>query len=360
MSEEASASGPGGVASAAGVGEAAGRAEEEVVLFENAIDLDLRKGVRKENPQLDHRCQLFDCPSLLFEKRWLGTDAVRIELMTATAAQAEAARRAFAAQFSKAGLQGTMSIENVADREHRNTPEGCSAVCVSDVKITQPVKPGPLLRLIGVALWVEPNKIRKMEPSSRYSVLQGARGTGDAAEATQRADAVRARIDEELQRLYDDQTAVLKSLKRLQSFTSMPAKQTKGADVFRYLQAKRVQLRALALCAECVSQIYFCKVCGCIVQVVGTRPTDQSILAKLKPPASTVAWPTIVESEAAAATTAADRKATTEKPRTLEQRIRELEIKVSEAKGKEVANRRKRLNRKLKALRAELEKEREQ
>uniref|UniRef100_A0A7S2XFM6 Uncharacterized protein n=1 Tax=Lotharella oceanica TaxID=641309 RepID=A0A7S2XFM6_9EUKA len=263
-----------------------GEQKGSAILYENLIDLDLRNGEEKEDPELDHRCQLFNTPVLLFDKTWTGSDEVRIELVTSTTKQAEAAAAAFRGQFKEAGLEGTVSIKNTSTKPHRNSPEGCSAVFVTDVKITKPVKPEPLLALMGVTLWIEPNKLEKMSVEERWNEIEGCVGEN----ATEKADKIREIILNEMKRIEADQKEVLKALKRLQNFTQLPAKQTKGADIFRYLQKKRLQLKALASHAHGVTKLYTCSVCGCIIQAVGNLPCDKSVLDKLKPPTSKLTW----------------------------------------------------------------------
>mmetsp|Transcript_16916 Transcript_16916/g.30313 ORF Transcript_16916/g.30313 Transcript_16916/m.30313 type:complete len:325 (+) Transcript_16916:177-1151(+) len=257
---------------------------EEVVLYENLIDIDLRNGIQKDDPELDHRCQLFNSPSLLFDKKWMGSDNVRIELVTSTERHAKAAANAFSKQFELAGLQGVLTTENTALKPHRNSPEGCSAVLVNSVKISPPVKPDPLLALIGVTLWIEPNKLEKLEEKDRWERIEG----GD--NATLAADNIREQILAEIKRLEADQKTVLQALKRLQNFSQLPARQTKAADVFRYMQAKKQQLKALAAHSSGVTRLYRCKICGCLMQALGTIPEEKALLDKLKPPASKLSW----------------------------------------------------------------------
>ncbi|GAB5367815.1 hypothetical protein AAMO2058_001263900 [Amorphochlora amoebiformis] len=259
-----------------------------VILYENLLDQDYRDGTPMDDPILVHQCQLFNSPSILFDKKWIGSDEVRIELVTSTVKQAQAAAQAFANQFKLAGLEGDISVSNTSSKDHRNFPEGCSAVVIKSVKIKPPVKPEPLLALVGVTLWIEPNKIEKVEEKDRWELIEG--GGKEGAEAMQRADKIRARVKEEIIRMEHDQKVVLKSLKRLQSFTQVPANQSKGAAVFRYLQNKRQQLKAVSTHAAEVSRMYCCTVCGCILQVQGTLPTEEAVLQKLNPPKSTLDW----------------------------------------------------------------------
>mmetsp|Transcript_2843 Transcript_2843/g.4395 ORF Transcript_2843/g.4395 Transcript_2843/m.4395 type:complete len:313 (+) Transcript_2843:58-996(+) len=267
-------------------------AKRNIILYENLIDMNLRKGIKSENPILDHRCQLFNSPQLLFDKLWLGSDDVRIELVTNTKKQAQAAVAAFKKQFSEAGLSGNMSIENTASSEgesNRSYPEGCNAVRITDVKITPPVKPEPLLALIGALLWIEPNKLEKLEEKDRWvEILGGEEGT---AKATQQADIIREKIVSEMKKIETDQKLVLKALKRLQKFSQIPARQSKLADVFMYLQKKRQQLKVLSGHARNVAKMYCCSVCGSIIQIVG-RPLPPEEEKKLKSlPASKLEWP---------------------------------------------------------------------
>uniref|UniRef100_A0A7S3YJU9 Uncharacterized protein n=2 Tax=Lotharella globosa TaxID=91324 RepID=A0A7S3YJU9_9EUKA len=117
-----------------------------------------------------------------------------------------------------------------------------------------------------------------MSVEERWNVLEG----GDKENATEQADKIREAILNEAKRIEVNQKEVLKALKRLQNFTQLPAKQTKGADIFRYLQKKRLQLKALSSHSQGVSKLYSCNVCGCIIQAVGTLPSDKSVLDKLK------------------------------------------------------------------------------
>mmetsp|Transcript_24685 Transcript_24685/g.59408 ORF Transcript_24685/g.59408 Transcript_24685/m.59408 type:complete len:326 (-) Transcript_24685:170-1147(-) len=253
------------------------------VLYENLIDLDLRKGIRSDDPALGHRCQLFDSPSLLFDKHWVGSDQVRIELVTTKEKQAVHAAQAFSQKFDQAGLVGEVSVESTSQKPHRNFPEGCSAVVISNIKIKPPVKPDPLLQLIGVTLWIEPNKIDKLEEKDRWKVMEGG---GEGPKATQAADEIRVKILEEMKRIESDQKLVLQTLKRLQKFTQLPAKQSKGADVFRYLQQKRTQLKILLRYCHGIKKVFMCSVCGRICQVLGKLPSDATVLDKLKLPKS--------------------------------------------------------------------------
>eukprot|EP00954_Amorphochlora_amoebiformis_P009442 734311-Amorphochlora_amoeboformis.AAC.1 len=139
-----------------------------VILYENLLDQDYRDGT---------------------PMKWIGSDEVRIELVTSTVKQAQAAAQAFANQFKLAGLEGDISVSNTSSKDHRNFPEGCSAVVIKSVKIKPPVKPEPLLALVGVTLWIEPNKIEKVEEKDRWELIEG--GGKEGAEAMQRADKIR-------------------------------------------------------------------------------------------------------------------------------------------------------------------------
>lgn len=320
--------------------------ENESVLYENLIDLDLRRGLKKAEPELDHRCQLFNCPSLLFDSRWLGTDEVRIELVTSSEHQIQQATAAFSRHFELAGLAGTVTSENVFGKTHRNSPEGCSAVILKKVKITKPVQPDPLLALVGVTLWVEPNKLEKLDPAKRWEYV------GDESkDGPKPVDAIKLRLQMEQKRIADDQKFVLLSLKRLQKYKQLPAHQTKGADVFRYLQAKRQQLKALESHASGISSLCCCSICGCLVQAIGTMPKDKPIIDKLKPPSSKVTMEQRMKKSKSSATT----NSRTMTKKQMEEKIEELESKIEEAKGKENKSKRKRYHKKIKELQEKME-----
>jgi hypothetical protein len=276
-----------------------------------------------------HCCVLFDVPSLLYDQCWLGADSVRVELVNHAVEPTMNARSAFLRACDQTGM--------VADVDVVGTT---GALVVSSIKFEKKVDPNPLLELVELCLWVEPNKARlppvACRPLQRHPachphcanrahacctirhgvcvfgvVAFGAVAAQDGSLTRARcrrpqvdklhAEDLRVvvtdaaefptRLGEEINKCLADQRQVLQHLKNTQrtSGGGTMAAQSKGGEVFRRIERLRQSLQALLTTAPgSIAQIELCSVCQrilCVLSrrraVAGTKPAADDLPSRI-------------------------------------------------------------------------------
>lgn len=278
-------------------------------------------GSHSESP---HSCILFDMPNLLFDKRWLGTDAMSIELTGAAESPAKALIQ-FQKVFEQTGLRGNLALDG-------------SSIRISNLSFSGQVDPAPLMDLAVLCLWVKPNRVTKLSPSEAVTSLR-------CTTATERAR-VATLINEEIMKCQADQKLVIAKYKEVQkSSAAGSGDSAKGTDIFKRIEKVRIQLQALLQRnIATVEQLDFCTVCERVVGIYSS-PTEET--------PSTEEAPASAGSEAAtlsAVLCVSNSQETASAMDELAERILKLDTQIRAASGQENKQKRKRLQRKRKEL----------
>ena len=264
------------------------------------VSLDSERG--KTRPQLpvseicnQHHCQLFDVPTLLYDRRWLGTDRVLLELVNDDKHLAQATVNDLEKGFRECDIAATCSVP-------RN-----GAVLVSNLKFDKKeIDPAPILQVGLRILWCEPNKLEYED--IKFSRVQH---PGEIAKCFQH----------ELQKSESEQKALMKVLKILQQVTPQVTSQSKGGSAFNALEKSHTAIGEIIKSRlNDVTEVTVCTVCERIITVMANT---------LLPPDFD--------------------------PVQIRARVAQLQQKLDEASGNQNKQKRKKLQRKIKMLETSLE-----
>lgn len=234
-----------------------------------------------------HRCQLFQPQSFLFEERWLGCTSARVELLTTKRDEAEAHLAAVREQMRRVGLD--------ADVGHVEGSLGGVSVVVRGY--SGPLEAEAMKRLISGVLWVEPH-LHDVWPQERVE--------RHTAHLDRIMDAERKQMERDCHDL-------------LLAASRGPDADKAGEATSQIIVARK-QLEALASSRRRVRSAVTCTMCDRLLAIYG--PPDSELRA---------------ERDALLAHAA------------------ELERKLAEAAGGDNKQRRKKLQRKLKETRAQID-----
>jgi len=230
-----------------------------------------------------HRCQLFDIPSLLYDAKWLGSDQSRVELVCHTDTHVGDAHTKFVQAFEQCSFDVVVQTEGKM-----------GALFVRANKIERNVEPGPILQLLPLCLWVEPNKLHLSPAKDRTVLLTD-------------PNAVLMAVSQELQQLALDQKLILSNLQGLKGYNPQ-IPHTKASVTWNEIDRTRKNLLGI-LKEKRATQALICSFCKRVIRITVSDS-----------PAINSATPIIAQ----------------------------LEDKLTQAKGKDNKQRRKRLQRKKK------------
>jgi len=211
-----------------------------------------------------HRCQVFDIPTLLFDKKWLGTDEVSVELFTSSSEKAEELAHIFKERTKNISSE----ITHTANRMR-----------ITDIEVEAKVQADPLLSLVDHCLWLEPNKLDKIAAEERVKI-----------EAV--PFKLEALIAETIGQIQRGQKFLLKQLKRLaepQGQNAPKQANEKGKAAFERLEKKKNLLVELGKqsAVSGVSEIHVCTACEQVIAIYGRKkgvaiktPEERAVVEK--------------------------------------------------------------------------------
>jgi hypothetical protein len=196
-----------------------------------------------------HRCRIFDVPTLLFDKRWLGTDEILIELYASGIDRCKAVSQVFQQKTSalKADFKATANTLRISHIE----------------EVDAKIEAEPLLSLVDFCLWLEPNKMDKIPSDVRFKIEN----------QPYKFDSL---LTESLGNIIRGQKYLLKQLKRLAapSTNTNKGKQAneKGKSAFEKLEKKKNALTDLHKQQVAnITEIHSCLTCDQILLVLGKK-----------------------------------------------------------------------------------------
>lgn len=270
---------------------------------------ELKIPVNFEEQLLHHKCRIYDAPTLLFEKRWMGTEAVTIHLHTSSIERSKATAALF-----KSKSDGIFHALFTA------TPHTLKVSEIELVESKSRVEPEPLLALADFCLYLEPNKIELL-PADLRCLISTDPSTFEYL------------LLKDITICAKNQKAVLKTLRRISQKGKPIKANEKGKDVFEKLERRRIFLtEVIKKQLGLITHIYTCRVCECILLIQGRSRAAAAAAAMAGPgPAPGHVHPPTQPQQ---------------------NRQSELEAKLSQATGTDNKQKRKKLKRKIKALQA--------
>lgn len=262
-------------------------AERGETLFSNGVAVSLDGDAGASGRDGDeHRCQIFHTAAFLFEERWLGCRGARAELVTGERDRTDEVMVKVRADLAAMSLHADIEA----------LPDARGALSISNIRFEGQLAPEPVLNLLQDCLWIEPDHASRAQgPPARVYRTEG----------------VGRLIATEFERMDVDQRQLIDLIKRLERAS---ADASKAVATFRILLDTRKRLGRVM--AE--KRYYACVSCSLCDRIVAIHSMPEAMAAAARAP--------------------------------LEAHVAELTEKLAAATGASNKQRRKKLQRKIKAL----------